>query len=166
LATDPEESRESPSAGEPSGWFLIVRDGTCTECGLTASSVGARDLGSAIIAEALQWVELINSLSHTSSLSTRPTLDVWSALEYAGHASDTLALFADRIRLALTEEDPQFEFQDQDAAVINERYNDQDSDVVAGRIWRRPKHSGFCWTPCPKMAGSALGRGWKANAST
>lgn len=115
-------------------WFLIVRNGSCPECGLVASSVEEGDLGVAIVEEARRWDELLTGLSDSPSLSTRRTPGVWSALEYAGHVRDTLTLFADRIQLAIDTENPRFEYQDQEAAVVDRLYNDEDPREVAAAI--------------------------------
>src|SRR6266536_3023726 len=117
--------------GVPSQWFLIVRDKTCPTCGLAGSSVPQGALGSAIVAEGRRWVRLLDSVSETLSLRARPSRGVWSALEYAGHTRDTLALFRERVELALAVDDPQFGYQDQDQAVENGRYNEQDPVVIA-----------------------------------
>jgi hypothetical protein len=114
-----------------SRWFLIVRDGSCPECGLVASSVAEGDLGVAIVEEARLWGDFLTRLSDSPSLSTRPVPEVWSALEYAGHVRDTLTLFADRIQLAIDTENPRFEYQDQEAAVVSRMYNDQDPRELA-----------------------------------
>jgi hypothetical protein len=115
-------------------WFLIVSNGSCPECGMVPSSVKAGDLGSAIVEEARLWSELLTGLSEAPSLSVRPAPGVWSALEYAGHVSDTLRLFADRIQLAVDTEGPQFEYQDQESAVVDRQYNDADPGEVAEAI--------------------------------
>jgi hypothetical protein len=115
-------------------WFLIVRDGSCPACGLVASSLEQGDLGIAIVGEAQLWDDLLTRLGDSPSLSTRPASDVWSALEYAGHVRDTLTLFAYRIRLAIDTENPRFEYQDQEVAIINRRYGDQDPEVVSAAI--------------------------------
>ena len=47
---------------------------------------------------------------------------------------DTLTLFADRIQLAIDAENPHFEYQDQEAAVVDRRYNDEDPRQVAAAI--------------------------------
>jgi hypothetical protein len=126
--------------GVASQWFLIVRDGTCPSCGLAASSVPEEELGSAIVAEARGWVALLDSLSGTPSLRARPSPSVWSTLEYAGHTRDTLALFADRVELALAVDDPQFGYQNQDQAVEDGRYNEQDPRIVASRLLADAEH--------------------------
>jgi hypothetical protein len=59
---------------------------------------------------------------------------VRSALEYAGHVRDTLTLFTDRIQLAIDVENPSFEYQDQEAAVIDRRYSDEDPREMAAAI--------------------------------
>ena len=118
-----------------SRWFLIVRNGSCPECGLVATSLAEGDLGVAIIAEAALWGELLARLSEAPSLRVRPAPGVWSPMEYAGHVRDTLTLFADRIQTAIEIENPRFEYQDQEAAVIDRRYNDQDPREVAATIY-------------------------------
>jgi hypothetical protein len=118
----------------PSKWFLIVRDGACSECGLVASSIAEPQLGQAIVVEARRWVDLLASPAGSRALSTRPSPDVWSALEYGCHVRDTIALFEQRTRLALTANDPTFSYQDQDASVVDGHYNDSDPWVVAGEI--------------------------------
>lgn len=99
-----------------SRWFLIVRNGSCPECGLVASSLAEGDLGVAIIAEAQLWGDLLARLSEAPSLRARPAPGVWSSLEDAGHVRDTLTLFADRIQHAIEIENPHFGYQDQEMA--------------------------------------------------
>jgi len=118
----------------PSRWFLIVRNGSCPECGLVASSVEESELGVAIVEEARRWDDLLTTLSSAPRLRARPAPEVWSALEYAGHVRDALTLFADRIQLAIGSENPRFEYHDQQAAVVDRRYNDADPREVAGAI--------------------------------
>jgi hypothetical protein len=99
-----------------------------------ASSVPETELGVAIVLEAQRWSAFLDSLVDSPSLARRPSPEVWSALEYSCHVRDTLALFADRTRLALTCDDPRFAYQDQDTAVVDGRYNDSDPRVVAAEI--------------------------------
>jgi hypothetical protein len=123
-----------------SRWFFIVRDGSCPECGLVASSVEMGDLGVAIVDEARRWEELLARLRDAPSLMARPAPEVWSALEYAGHVRDTLTLFADRVQLAIDIEHPHFEYQDQGTAVVDRRYNDQEPPEVAAAIGANAEH--------------------------
>ena len=122
-----------------SRWLLVVSNGSCPECGLVASSVGEGALGVAIVEEARGWDDLLTRFGDAPSLLARPAPEVWSALEYAGHVSDTLTLFVDRIELAIDIENPRFEYQDQAAAVLERRYNDADPAEVAAAICSNAK---------------------------
>jgi hypothetical protein len=115
-------------------WFSIVRDDTCPECGLAPSSVPAIAIGAALVEEASCWAQLLLSHADSPSLTTQPATGVWSALEYGGHARDTLLLFDGRIRLALTADNPRFDYQDQDAEVRDGRYNEADPTTLAQQI--------------------------------
>jgi hypothetical protein len=61
----------------------------------------------------------------------RPAADVWSPLEYACHVRDVHRVFAERVRLMLTEDDPLFENWDQDEAAALGGYAEQDPARVA-----------------------------------
>lgn len=114
----------------PSPWFSVVRDGKCSLCGLTASAVERGELGPAIVHEARQWGAMVRPLVDLAALRRRPRAGVWSALEYACHTRDTVALFRERTEQALVVEHPQFEYQDQDELVVEQRYNEQDPRQV------------------------------------
>jgi hypothetical protein len=92
------------------------------------------DIGAAIVDEAHRWAQLLRSNADSASLRTQPATGVWSALEYGGHARDTLTLFDGRIRLALIADNPRFEYQDQDAEVRDGRYNEADPTTLAQQI--------------------------------
>jgi hypothetical protein len=92
------------------------------------------DLAVAIVEEAQLWEGLLARLSQAPTLTARPAPGVWSSMEYAGHVRDTLTLFADRIQLAGEVDNPRFEYQDQELAVIDRRYNDDDTREVAEAI--------------------------------
>jgi len=118
----------------PSEWFLLVRDGTCPECGLAPSSVATASIGAALVEEAHRWAQMLLSNADSPSLAMQPAVGVWSALEYGGHARDTLTLFEERIRLALAAENQHFEYQDQDAEVRDGRYDEADPAILAGQL--------------------------------
>jgi hypothetical protein len=120
--------------GVPSRWFSIVRDGNCPECGLEAAAVREVDLGEAIFEEALRWSELLISRAGSPPLVARPSASAWSPLEYAGHVRDVFVLFANRIRLTLATDEPTFQYQDQNEAIVEGRYNEADPSVVAEHI--------------------------------
>jgi hypothetical protein len=54
--------------------------------------------------------------------ANRPEPATWSVLEYACHVRDVCRLFAERLELMLTQDDPQFANWDQDATALADRY--------------------------------------------
>ena len=67
-------------------------------------------------------------------LRARPEPSTWSALEYACHVRDCLALYDWRIRKVLAEDTPELPQMRRDAAVIERSYNEQDPARVALKI--------------------------------
>jgi hypothetical protein len=112
-------------------WFQVVADQHCDECGLEAAAVPQAQLGAAISEEGDRWAVLLLELHEGDELRRRPRADVWSALEYGAHVRDVLALFADRVALALAEEGPEFGWWDHEAAAVDKGYNEQDRQAVA-----------------------------------
>jgi hypothetical protein len=66
-----------------------------------------------------------------SDVAGRPRPDVWSALEYGCHVRDVHVLFAERLRLMLTEDGPTFANWDQDVTAVERDYGNQDAAAVA-----------------------------------
>jgi len=56
----------------------------------------------------------------------RPSPERWSALEYACHVRDALALYDERIGRVLTEERPELPPMGRDEVVVERAYNSQD----------------------------------------
>jgi hypothetical protein len=67
-------------------------------------------------------------------LRKRPDADTWSALETACHVRGVLEVFDERVGQVLDEEHPTFGWWEHEAAVTDERYNDQDPAVVLEAI--------------------------------
>ncbi len=100
-----------------------------------ASQVDPTEVPAALRAEAQAWQDLLcGDRFDDGALRRRPAPDVWSALEYACHVRDVLAVFVERTRRTLVEDDPRFGWWDHDAAAVAERYNDQDPVVVAAAV--------------------------------
>lgn len=106
-------------------WVLERR---CDECGFDASTFPRQDVSERIRANARAWRAVLDS---SSNLTTRPSNDRWSALEYACHVRDVFRIYDERLSLMLTEDDPTFPNWDQDATAIDDRYNDQDPSTAA-----------------------------------
>jgi hypothetical protein len=110
--------------------WTVVQHTRCDECGLDAASVPTRQLPDAVRSVARRW-RLFLATTSTTALRRRPRPDHWSALEYAAHTRDVLRTFTERVELALGAVNPQFGWWDHDAAVVDERYNEQDPEAVA-----------------------------------
>jgi hypothetical protein len=70
-------------------------------------------------------------------LRCRPNPDTWSALEYAGHVRDVIALWGSTLHLALTEERPHIPLPDPDVAdrfAAELAYNRQDPVTVSQEL--------------------------------
>jgi hypothetical protein len=64
----------------------------------------------------------------------RPTVDVWSPLEYGCHYRDVLLAQRERVLLALVEERPNFVSIYREQRVELARYNSEEVDTVAAEI--------------------------------
>jgi hypothetical protein len=110
--------------------WTVVQHARCDECGLDAPSVPTRQLPDAIRSVARRW-RLFLATTSKDALRRRPRADHWSALEYAAHTRDVLGIFSERVELALGADNPQFGWWDHDAAVVDERYNEQDPAAIS-----------------------------------
>lgn len=110
-------------------WTWVL-ERPCPECGFDARAVGEDDLAPAVADNAARWSRV---LEHPE-VRVRPRPEVWSPLEYACHVRDVDRLFAERVRLMLTEDDPRFANWDQDLTAVEDRYDLQDPERVAGEL--------------------------------
>lgn len=99
-------------------WVLTHR---CPDCGYDAATVAPTEVAGAIRENASAWSLVLRRDGATQ----RPSPLVWSPTEYAAHVRDVHRIFADRVGLMLTEEDPEFPNWDQDAAAVADRYDRQ-----------------------------------------
>lgn len=109
-------------------WTLSRR---CEECGLAAGEVAIADVPERIFVAAEEWVVI---LRESPAVTARPAPTVWSPLEYGAHVRDVLQLFDARIALMLVKDGPTFANWDQDETAIEERYAEQDPEVVAEEL--------------------------------
>jgi hypothetical protein len=107
-------------------WTWVL-ERPCPECGFEPTAVAAADLPDLLRDNARQWPEALAG----PDAAVRPAPGVWSPLEYACHVRDVHRIFAERLRLMLEQDDPQFANWDQDATAIEDRYADQDPATVA-----------------------------------
>ena len=103
----------------------------CLECGFDTQTIDRAQLGSMLRTNAAQWQELLAS---EPEAATRPHPDKWSPLEYSCHVRDVFRVYAYRLNLMLTEDDPDYPNWDQDVTAIEERYGEQDPAVVSAEL--------------------------------
>ena len=103
----------------------------CPECGFDAQSFAREEVGAMIRANASAWRELLVA---RPDVRDRPRPDTWSPLEYGCHVRDVFRVYAGRLNLMLTLDDPLYENWDQDATAVEECYAEQDPAVVAREL--------------------------------
>jgi DinB superfamily len=99
-------------------WTWVL-ERACVECGFDADSVVLGDLPEIVRANADSWSMVLTR----RDVGARPRSDVWSGLEYACHVRDVNRIFAQRVTLMLTQDDPLFDNWDQDQTALEERYD-------------------------------------------
>ena len=109
-------------------WTLQRR---CSQCGLTAGEVPLEEIANRAFVAGEEWVQILRS---SPAVIARPQPDVWSPLEYGAHVRDVFRLFDQRLMLMLSEDDPQFANWNQDETALQERYGEQDPEVVADEL--------------------------------
>ena len=103
----------------------------CEQCGLSASDIKPEGFAQRAFVAAEEWVQILRS---SPAVAARPRPDVWSPLEYGAHVRDVFRLFDARLVQMLSEDNPTFAYWNQDETAINERYGEQDPEVVADEL--------------------------------
>jgi DinB family protein len=124
--------RNAERSGERD-WYRVVAEERCDECGMRAGDIPRADLGPALLDVGRQWSRFLRE-TPAATLRERTHPGVWTPLEYAAHTRDALGVFADRMALALAEDEPEFGWWDHDAAAVEERYNEQDPIAVGDAL--------------------------------
>lgn len=88
----------------------------------------------------------------------RPSDAIWSATEYACHVRDVFGLFAERLNLMLTEDDPQFANWDQDATAIEDDYAGQQASIVSAELVAAGNKAAAAFDAVPADAWHRTGR--------
>jgi hypothetical protein len=109
----------------------------CPECAFDPNGFGAADLPAAVAGLGRRYQAPLTRFlpgEDESILVARPLPGVWSALAYACHVRDVLAVFDGRIALMLGEENPALPWWDHEAAVEADAYEKQPPGEVAAAI--------------------------------
>jgi len=108
----------------------------CAECGYSYGALRRREIAPEVRALAGRYRQVLTG-TDGDRLRAHPRPDVWSALEYACHVRDVLAVQRERVELARTEDQPTFASMRREERVLEERYNAQEPSVVASQILSR-----------------------------
>src|SRR5688500_6316930 len=79
----------------------------CEECGFDATRLTTADATTALRSFGRRWTETFKDV-HVDVLRARPSPDTWSALEYAAHTRDTIAMNSWGMNEVLKGENPSF----------------------------------------------------------
>jgi hypothetical protein len=110
-------------------WPGVVASRGCDECGWKVHDLEDDDLVRLIGGEGPAWAGVLDGAPR-AALRWRPAPDVWTGLEYAAHVRGVLEVFAARVALMLSEDDPELVVWDDEAAVVAEAYDEQDPAAV------------------------------------
>ncbi len=121
----------TPATPEPDDkdWTWVL-DRPCPECGFDAAELIPDEFADRLQLAARAWQQVLRR----PDVRTRPGPTVWSPLEYASHVRDVYALFAQRARLMLEQDDPQFSNWDQDATALEKHYWEGDVAEVGAEL--------------------------------
>ncbi len=121
----------TPDSIEPDtkDWTWVLSR-PCVECGFDAAAVQPSAVHHLIRRDAANWIDRL----HRPGVAERPRPDVWSTLEYGCHVRDVHRIFAERVRLMLTQDRPQFPNWDQDETAVTDDYPSQDPVRVAAEL--------------------------------
>lgn len=113
-------------------------DRTCSSCGHDVERIPRPDLGPAMLDGARRWREFIEAVldypGGDDDLTVRPAAATWSAVEYACHVRDVLALTGRRVELATLADRPVLDPWDAEAAVHADHYVVQDPNAVGADL--------------------------------
>lgn len=149
---------DEPIEPDTKDWTWVLSR-PCAECGFDAAGVRPTEVAARIRDDAADWVPRL----HQPGVTNRNRPDRWSTLEYGCHVRDVHRIFAHRVELMLTEDDPQFPNWDQDATAIADDYASQDPVQVAGELFDAASVVADAYDRVPD--GSWSRRGLRSNGS-
>lgn len=107
----------------------------CPMCGRDISDVSAADLPAALVDVARRWGAWLQTVvdhpGGAEELCARPEPETWSAIEYACHVRDILALFTRRTIQTVIEDLPEYGWWDHEGEAELGNYLEQDPVAVA-----------------------------------
>ena len=109
---------------------------TCRECAFDESLAQPKDVALALRPLTTAIGNDIRALS-TELARRRPSLEVWSPVEYLGHLRESMAFHRWLIESALADDNPLIPMVDPDESVAKAGYADADIEALFGQFERR-----------------------------
>lgn len=108
----------------------------CSACEFDPSGVGDDQLGSELVRLAAGYEAVIAAASASvcSALNSRPSPEIWSILEYAGHVEFIYDFICQMCEAAVADELASVNGVDPDEHVDNAHFNDLDAAEMSRRI--------------------------------
>jgi DinB family protein len=147
-----------PITPDTKDWTWVLTR-PCPECGFDPATVHPTDVADQIRGDAADWVHRLNA----PGAADRRVPTVWSILEYGCHVRDVHRIFNHRVRLMLTEDDPQFANWDQDETATADDYASQQPVTVATELFDAASVVADTYANVPADAWSR--RGLRSNGS-
>jgi hypothetical protein len=135
-------------------WTWVLRR-PCPECGFDTQSFPRREVSALLVANAAGWRDVL--AGRADDVRQRPRPDRWSPLEYACHVRDVCRLYAQRLDLMLTRDDPTFPNWDQDVTAVEDAYGSQDPAVVSGDLCTAALEIAAAFAAVPEQGWSRTG---------
>ncbi|QPZ37832.1 DinB family protein [Paramicrobacterium chengjingii] len=142
-----------PITPDTKDWTWVLTR-PCPECGFDATAIELSEVGSYVRANAGIWADVLER----DTVRERPDDSTWSPLEYACHVRDVHSLFAQRLVLAMTHENPVFPDWNQDEAAVQGRYADQALEQVASDLMDAAFAAAEAFDAVPAEAAGRRGR--------
>jgi hypothetical protein len=120
-------------------WIRPEPGWTCGECGFDFDASAPADAPDQLRAYGKRYqaplTRGIRDEDLAAMLRSRPDGDgTWSALEYACHVRDALAMYDHRVAKILEEDRPSFRAMGRDEAAVTLAYNEQDPPTVGAEL--------------------------------
>ena len=112
--------------------YGVLDPDVCRECGFSYA-LGRSEIVPWLRSDAQAFIDKLGTFDD-AAVRTRPEPEVWSPLEYACHVRDMLAVQTERVVIAQREVDPVFVPMGRDERVVENRYNEQDPQLVSAQL--------------------------------
>ena len=140
-------------APDDKDWTWVLQQ-PCPDCGFDAAAVHRESIAAEVLASTPRWQAALRR----TDAGHRPDPTTWSVLEYACHIRDVHTIFAQRVRLILDDDNPEFENWDQDATALEQRYWTQRAGVVADELDEAAGHAAAAFTGLSPAQWARVGR--------